>query len=157
MKEIKPSFKISIALNQTDIHWIEEELLLRIREEIFKKVFNKVLRGVEKEAIKVTRVCKKCKTLLVNNGNEPKKIRTLFLKKFTGLKVSHKKIHEMALEEGKTIEDWEEDRRDKVFEGGQNLEDVDKKSPEVLYIQVDGTGVNDRATKERQEAMVLGL
>jgi RNase P subunit RPR2 len=82
MKEIKPSFKISIALNQTDIHWIEEELL-RIREEIFstgsfgKEVFNKVLRGVEKEAIKVTRACKKCGTFLVKNGNEPKKIRTL--------------------------------------------------------------------------------
>jgi hypothetical protein len=38
MKEIKPSFKISIALNQTDIQWIEEELL-RIREEIFKEAF----------------------------------------------------------------------------------------------------------------------
>ena len=210
MKEIKLSFKISIALNQTDIHWIEEKLL-RIREEIFKEVFSKVLRRIEKEAIKVTRICKKCGSFLLKNGNEPKKIRTLigvvgakrvrfrcqrckediypldeaiglskgermtlgvrerslwaavevsyekateFLKKFTGLEVSHKKIHEMALEEGRTIEDWEGDRRNKVFERGQNLEDVDKKSPEVLYIQVDGTGVNDRASKEWMECKV---
>jgi hypothetical protein len=34
MEEIKLSFKINIALNQSDINWIEEELL-RIREEIF--------------------------------------------------------------------------------------------------------------------------
>lgn len=210
MKEIKHSFKISISLNQTDIHWIEEELL-RIREETFKEVLSKVLRSIEKEAIKVAKRCKKCGSSLVKNGNEPKKIRTLigtveakrvrfrcqkckediypldeaiglskgermtlgvrerslwaavevsyekaaeFLKKFTGLEVSHKKIHKMALQEGKAIEDWEEDRRNKVFEGGHPLEDINKKSPEVLYIQVDGTGVNDRATKEWMECKV---
>jgi hypothetical protein len=167
MKEIKLSFKISISLNQTNIHWIEEELL-RIREEVFKEVFNKVLRRIEKEAIKVTKTCKECGSSLVKNGSEPKKIKTLigiieakrtrfrcqrcredtypldeaiglnrgermtlsvrerslwaavevsyekaaeFLKKFTGLEVSHKKIHEMALEEGRRIQDWEEGRR----------------------------------------------
>jgi hypothetical protein len=67
-----------------------------------------------------------------------------FLEKFTGLEVSRHKVHQMALEEGRRIEEWEEERRRQVFEQGQDLEGIGKKVPEVLYIQVDGTGVNDR-------------
>jgi hypothetical protein len=210
MKEIKLSFKINIALNQSDINWIEEELL-RTREEIFKEVFKELLRRIEKEVMKEDKVCEECGSFLVKNGSESKKIRTLigvikikrvrlrckkckkdiypldeaiglskgegmtfgvrerslwaavevsyekaseFLKKFTGLEVSRKRIHEMALEEGRRIGDWEEERRRKIFEGGEDLEDIDKKLPEVLYIQVDGTGVNDRASGEWMECKV---
>jgi len=42
MKEIKLSFDINIALNQTDIHYVEEELL-KMREDLFLKVLEKVL------------------------------------------------------------------------------------------------------------------
>lgn len=55
-----------------------------------------------------------------------------FLKKFMGLEVSRNKIHGMALEEGRRIEQWEEERE---------IEGIGGEVPEVLYIQVDGTGV----------------
>ncbi len=77
-----------------------------------------------------------------------------FLEKFTGLEVSRNKIHQMALEEGGRIEFWEEERRRQVFEQGQGLDGTGKQGPEVLYIQVDGTGVNDRASKEWMECKV---
>lgn len=77
-----------------------------------------------------------------------------FLKKFTGLEVSRNKIHGMSLEEGKRIEAWEEDRRFKVFEQGVEVEETTKEAAEVLYIQVDGTGVNDRQSKEWMECKV---
>jgi hypothetical protein len=210
MKEMKISFEVSIVLEQTDVHWIEEELL-RIREEVFLGVFKRVMREVEEEALRRVRVCKKCGLVLVRNGREVKKIKTLigvvevnrvrlrcqgcwedsypldeaiglgggeqmslgvreralwaavevsyekahqFLEKFTGLEVSRHKIHGMALEEGGRIEFWEEERRRKVFGQGQDLEGMGEKAPEVLYIQVDGTGVNDRATREWMECKV---
>jgi len=37
MKEIRLSFELKIALKQTDVHWVEEELL-RLREEVFLEV-----------------------------------------------------------------------------------------------------------------------
>jgi hypothetical protein len=77
-----------------------------------------------------------------------------FLEKFTGLEVSRNKIHQVALEEGGRIEFWEEERRRQVFEQGQGLDGSGKRGPEVLYIQVDGTGVNDRASKEWMECKV---
>jgi hypothetical protein len=76
-----------------------------------------------------------------------------FLEKFTGLEVSRNKIHEVALEEGSRIEQWEEERRRSVFEGGKEIEG-EERVPEVLYIQVDGTAVNDRASGEWMECKV---
>ena len=76
-----------------------------------------------------------------------------FLRKFTGLEVSRKKIHQMALEEGRRIEGWEEERRRVVFEEAKEVEGA-RKVPEVLYIQVDGTGVNDRASGQWMECKV---
>jgi hypothetical protein len=70
------------------------------------------------------------------------------------LEVSRKKIHSLALEEGGWIEQWEEERRRKVFEQGQELRAVVKKAPEILYVQVDGTALNDRATRSWMEAKV---
>lgn len=210
MKEIKLSFEVSIVLERTDVHWVEEELL-RIREEVFLGVFKRVMREIEEEALRGVRVCKKCGLVLVRSGREVKKIKTLigvvevnrvrlrcqgcqedrypldeaigigcgeqmslgvreralwaavevsyekahqFLEKFTGLEVSRHKIHGMALEEGGKIEFWEEERRRQVFEQGHGLDGTGKKGPEVLYIQVDGTGVNDRASKEWMECKV---
>lgn len=42
MKEIKLSFDINIVLDQTDIHYVKEELL-KMREDLFLKVLEKVL------------------------------------------------------------------------------------------------------------------
>jgi len=41
MKEIRISFELRIALKQTDVHWVEEELL-RLREAVFLDVLRKV-------------------------------------------------------------------------------------------------------------------
>lgn len=76
MKEIKISFTISIPLKQTDIHWIEEELLKQ-REEVFKEALHKVLKEIEDAAIKEKMYCKECGAPLVRNGIDPKKIKTL--------------------------------------------------------------------------------
>ena len=197
MKEIKLSFEVSIVLKETDVHWVEEELL-RIREEVFLEVLKRVMMEIEEDVLKGARFCEKCRLVLVKNGREGRKIKTLvgavevnrvhlrcrgceediypldeaiglgsgeqmtlgvkeralwaavevsyekahqFLEKFTGLEVSRHKVHQMALEEGRRIEEWEEERRRQVFEQGQDLEGIGKKAPEVLYIQVDGTGV----------------
>lgn len=76
MKEIKVSFTISIPLKQTDIHWIEEELLKK-REEVFIEAMKKVMEGIEKEAIKSKELCSDCGLTLVKNGSETKKVKTL--------------------------------------------------------------------------------
>jgi hypothetical protein len=55
-----------------------------------------------------------------------------FLEKFTGLEVSRKKIHGMALGEGDSISRWEEQRRRGALrrvEGGGA-----ERAPEVLYV-----------------------
>jgi Zn finger protein HypA/HybF involved in hydrogenase expression len=78
-----------------------------------------------------------------------------FLEKFTGLEVSRKKIHAMALEEGERIGRWEEERRKRVFEEGGGVEaGGPERAPEVLYVQVDGTAVNGRGAGEWMECKV---
>ncbi len=78
-----------------------------------------------------------------------------FLEKFTGLEVSRKKIHGMALEEGDRIGRWEEQRRREVFEEGRGVEGGgSERVPEVLYVQVDGTAVNGRGAGEWMECKV---
>ena len=54
-----------------------------------------------------------------------------FLKKFTGLEVSRKKIHQMALEEGRAIERFEDERRARVFDLGRDVNDPGR-APDVL-------------------------
>jgi hypothetical protein len=209
MKEIELSFTIRILPRQTDVHWIEEELL-RLREEIFLGVLEKVMLEIEREVLKRERQCERCGAVLVRNGREARRIKTLvgevkvnrvrlrcqgcgvenypldqamglgsgermtlgvrerllwaavevsyekthqFLEKFTGLEVSRNRIHEVAVEEGRRIEQWEEERRGSVFEGGKEM-GGEEKAPEVLYIQVDGTAVNDRASGEWMECKV---
>lgn len=209
MKEVRLSFNLRIALKQTDVHWVEEELL-RLREEVFLEVLRRVLREIEEEALKGMRGCRRCGSLLVRNGQEPKRIKTLigtvrvdrvrlrcqsceediypldeaigladgegmtlgvreralwaavevsyektsqFLSKFTGLEVSRKKVHQMAVEEGRRVEQLEEEGRRCLFEEGRQMV-AEEKGSEVLYIQVDGTGVNDRASRQWMECKV---
>jgi len=76
-----------------------------------------------------------------------------FLKKFTGLEVSHGQIHKEAVKEGKRISEWEQKRREEVFEKGMDAQDS-KQSPETLYIQVDGTAVNDRSSGQWMECKI---
>ena len=173
MKEIELSFEVRVALNQCDVHSIEEGLL-RLREEIFLGVLKRVMVEIEREAFRGAKLCKKCGGGLVKNGEERRKVKTLigtvevnrvrlrcqgceediypldealgldagermtlgvrerslwaavevsyekvseFLKRFTGLEVSRKKIHQMALEEGRRIEEWGrgEASRRKIF------------------------------------------
>jgi len=178
MKEIRLSFNLRIALKQTDVHWVEEELL-RLREEGFLEVLRRVLREIEEEALKGMSSCGRCGCLWVRKGHEPKRVKTLigtvrvdwvrlrcqscgediypldeaigladgegmmlgvreralwaavevsyektsqFLSKFTGLEVSRKKVHQMVVEEGRRIEQLEEDGRRFVFEGGRGLQ-----------------------------------
>jgi hypothetical protein len=45
IKEIRISFTIGMPLRQTDIHWIEEELLKK-REEVFMEVMKEVIKGI---------------------------------------------------------------------------------------------------------------
>jgi len=75
-----------------------------------------------------------------------------FLSKYTGLGVSRKKIYSMAMEEGERIAAWEERRRERVFEEGVVVEG--QKKPGTLYIQVDGTAVNDREERDWMECKV---
>jgi hypothetical protein len=209
MKEIRVSFEVRIALRQTDVHWVEEELL-RVREEAFLGVLKRVMEEIEEEAVRGRSRCERCGLGLVRNGREVKRIKTLvgtvdvhrvrlrcqgcqedvypldqaigledgggmtlgvreralwaavevsyekssqFLEKFTGLEVSRKKIHQMAVGEGRRIEEREEEKRRVVFEEGKEIQGAEK-APEVLYIQVDGTGVNDRASREWMECKV---
>ena len=77
-----------------------------------------------------------------------------FLEKFTGLEVSRGTIHNMAIEEGRRIEQWEEQRRKEVFEQAKGVKEPEGKAPDVMYVQVDATGVNNRASKKWMECKV---
>lgn len=209
MKEIEISFDIKVTLDQTDVHWIEQQLL-NLRQEVFIKVLERVLKQLEVLSLDRYRSCDSCGGKLVRNGKEFKTIRTLvgalsyrrvrlrckgcnrefypldralglskdgitlgvkerslwaavevsyaktqeFLHKFTGLEISSKKLHQMAWEEGDRIRAWQEKRREAVFGRGKNVRQEAREGPEVLYVQVDGTAVNDRRSGEWMECRV---
>ncbi len=60
----------------------------------------------------------------------------------------------MAIEEGKKIEDFEEVKRAKVFDAGKFTDTTNNKAPDVLYVQVDATGINDRDSYKWMECRV---
>jgi hypothetical protein len=60
----------------------------------------------------------------------------------------------MAIDEGKAIEQFEENRRSRVFDLGKYVGDAESRAPDVLYVQVDGTGINDRGSREWMECKV---
>ena len=209
MKEIEISFDIKVTLDQTDVHWIEQQLLT-LRQEVFIKALERVLTQLEVLSLDGNTSCDNCGGKLVRNGKEFKTIRTLvgglsyrrvrlrckgcgqefypldrslglskdgitlgvkerslwaavevsyaktheFLHKFNGLEISSKKLHQMAWEEGDRIRAWQEKRREAVFGRGKNVSQKVREGPEVLYVQVDGTAVNDRKSREWMECRV---
>lgn len=76
MKEIRISLKLRIALRRHDVHWIEEELL-RLREELFLGILERVLEGIEEEALRKRAGCRGCGGEMRRNGQEEKRLRTL--------------------------------------------------------------------------------
>lgn len=76
MKEIELSFTIRILPKQTDVHWIEGELL-RLREEVFLGVLRRVMLEIEREELRRKRRCQGCGAVLVRNGREARRIKTL--------------------------------------------------------------------------------
>jgi formylmethanofuran dehydrogenase subunit E len=65
-----------ILPSQTDVHWIEEELL-RLREEVFLRVLERVMLEIEREVLKRERRCERCGMLLVRNWRDARRIKTL--------------------------------------------------------------------------------
>jgi len=209
VKEIEISFDIKVALDRTDVHWIEQQLLT-LRQEVFLKVLERVLTEIEDLSRDGFISCPGCDGHLVRNGKEFKRIKTLvgavtyqrkrlrckgcgqefypldhalglskdgitlgvkerslwaavevsyaktheFLRKFTGLEISSKKLHQMAWEEGDRIRAWQEKRREAVFGRGKDEGPEAREGPEVLYVQVDGTAVNDRKSGKWMECRV---
>jgi hypothetical protein len=76
-----------------------------------------------------------------------------FLAKFTGLEVSRGTIHGMAREEGERLLAQDAAQRQAVFAAGQPPPAAVQR-PRVLFIQVDGTGVRNRATQTSMESKV---
>jgi hypothetical protein len=76
-----------------------------------------------------------------------------FLAKFAGLAVSRGTIHGLAREEGDRLLAQDTAERQAVFEGRQAPPDAERQ-PGTLFIQVDGTGVHNRATQTSMESKV---
>lgn len=76
-----------------------------------------------------------------------------FLAKFTGLEVSRGTIHALAREEGEQLLAQDAQARQAVFEHGQPPPPP-ARQPRQLFIQVDGTGVRNRATRTSMETKI---
>ncbi len=76
-----------------------------------------------------------------------------FLAKFTGLAVSRGTIHTLAREEGERLLEHDTAQRRAVFAHGQAPPPA-RQQPRVLFVQVDGTGVRNRATRTSMETKV---
>ncbi|HWT78206.1 MAG TPA: UPF0236 family protein [Candidatus Methylomirabilis sp.] len=76
-----------------------------------------------------------------------------FLAKFTGLEVSRGTIHGLAREEGERLLTQDAATRVAVFTQGQPPPPPLRR-PRLLFIQVDGTGVRNRATRSSMESKV---
>lgn len=210
MKELELSFSIKLALERTDVNFVEEKLLVE-RERVFQELLLRVLSWIEGVVTRERPRCGCTGELMEREGRNPRKLVTLlgevsfkraryrckvcgrerypldealgleverkstlgvreralwaavevsyekaelFLKKFTGLEVSRGSIHRMAVEEGGRIEGWEEEQRREVFERGKGVKGADGERKEVVYVQVDGTGVNDRLSGQWMECKV---
>jgi uncharacterized protein UPF0236 len=77
LKEIVLPFHVSITLTQTDVHWVEAQLLEQ-RTKLFLDVLHQILGHIEGEAISRATGCPKCGgRRLVHNGRVPLKLETL--------------------------------------------------------------------------------
>jgi len=198
MKEITLSLTVRIGLRQTDVHWIEAELLEQ-RTRLFVEALHRVVAEIEASAVAGTG-CPTCGGPLVGNGRVPLVLETLlgrleyarqrlrcprcavdvypldtalgllpgtgstlgvreralwavtevsytkasaFLAKFTGLEVSHGRIHTWVREEGQHLEVREAAQQAATF-GPRPTAGPAALGPPRLYVQVDGTMVRNR-------------
>lgn len=75
MKEIVISLSVRIPLAQTDVHWLEAELLAQ-RTQLFQAVLQQVVAEVEAAILPEAR-CPECGGPLVGNGRAPLALETL--------------------------------------------------------------------------------
>lgn len=198
MKEIHLSLTVRIALRQTDVHWLEAELLEQ-RTRLFLEVLRTAVAEIETTVLATAR-CPTCDGPLVGNGRVPLVLETLlgrleyarqrcrcprcgvdvypldsalgllpgtgstlgvreralwavtevsyakaaaFLAKFTGLAVSHGRIHGWVREEGTHLEAAEAAAQAATFGPHPHARPA-ALGPPCLYVQVDGTMVRDR-------------
>lgn len=199
MKEIHLSLTVRIALRQTDVHWLETELLEQ-RARLFLEALHRVVAEIEASVL-AEATCPTCGGPLVGNGRVPLVLETLlgrleyvrqrcrclrcgvdvypldpalgllpgtgstlgvreralwavtevsyakasaFLAKFTGLAVSHGRIHGWVREEGAHLEVAEAAAQAATFGPRPHAGPAAPLGPPRLYVQVDGTMVRDR-------------
>ena len=199
MKEISLSLTVRIALRQTDVHWLETELLEQ-RTQLFLEALHRVVAEIEASVVAAA-TCPTCAGPLVGNGRVPLVLETLlgrleyarqrcrcrrcgmdvypldpalgllpgtgstlgmreralwavtevsyakaaaFLAKFTGLEVSHGRIHGWVREEGAHLEAAEAAAQAATFGPRPTAAPPTGLGPPRLYVQVDGTMVRER-------------
>lgn len=76
MKEINLPFRLSIVLTQTDVHWVEAQLLEQ-RTKLFLAALQQVLAHIEGEVVRRATACGRCGGRLVHNGRVPLVLETL--------------------------------------------------------------------------------
>jgi len=199
MKEISLSLTIRITLRQTDVHWLEAQLLAE-RTRLFAEALHRVVAEIEASVLEHA-ICPTCNGPLVGNGRVPLVLETLlgrleyarqrcrcvrcavdvypldtalgllpgtgstlgvreralwavtevsyakaaaFLAKFTGLEVSHGRIHAWVREEGQYLEAQEAAQQAATFGPRPTAALTPGLGPPRLYVQVDGTMVRER-------------
>jgi uncharacterized protein UPF0236 len=199
MKEISLSLTIRITLRQTDVHWLEGQLLAE-RTRLFAEALHRVVAEIEASVLEHA-TCPTCGGPLVGNGRVPLVLETLlgrleyarqrcrclrcagdvypldtalgllpgtgstlgvreralwavtevsyakaaaFLAKFTGLEVSHGRIHAWVREEGQHLEVQEAMQQTATFGPRPTPVLAPGLGPPRLYVQVDGTLVRER-------------
>jgi hypothetical protein len=75
VKEISLPFRLSIVLTQTDVHWVEAQLLEQ-RTQLFLEALQQVLAHIEEEVLPQA-ACPHCGGPLVHNGRVPLVLETL--------------------------------------------------------------------------------
>jgi len=76
VKEIVLPFRLSIVLTQTDVHWVEAQLLEQ-RTKLFLEALHQVLAHIEGEVVPRATACGRCGGRLVHNGRVPVVLETL--------------------------------------------------------------------------------
>jgi len=77
---------------------------------------------------------------------------SLGMSKLCGISISDETIKNLVVQEGSEVIKQKEEERRKVWEGGEEV--VAGEGKERVFVQVDGTGINDRARKGWFEAKV---
>jgi len=75
VKEIRLPFSISVVLTQTDVHWLEAQLLEQ-RTAVFLSALHHILACIEVDVVAQAR-CPRCGGVLVCNGRVPLVVETL--------------------------------------------------------------------------------